>query len=192
MIQSVGLMAASSIGTDYRRPGPWVQSTRMILGILSDTHGRVEATRSAVEMLTRRGARMLIHCGDVGSEGILDCLVGTRSLFVFGNCDWDRDSLRRHARITGVSCFDGLADLEIDGKHLAVIHGDNAAIKRQLLEAQTYDYLLQGHTHQRNDATFGRTRLINPGAIHRANPRSAALLNLADNKLEFIEVFPEP
>lgn len=58
---------------------------------------------------------MLIHCGDVGSEGVLDHMVGTSSLFVFGNCDYDRESLRVILKIIGVVCRVFFADLELAG-----------------------------------------------------------------------------
>lgn len=160
----------------------------MKLGILSDTHGRVDAARLAVEQLTALGATMLIHCGDVGYEGVLDHMVGTNSLFVFGNCDYDRESLRRYSKIIGVVCRETFAELELSGKRLAVIHGDDFVLKKRLLAEQQHDYLFQGHTHQREDVTFGRTRLINPGALHRANPRTAALLDLETGELRYIEV----
>lgn len=64
-----------------------------------------------------------------------------------------------------------------------VIHGDDFVLKKRLLTEQQHDYLFQGHTHQREDVTFGRTRLINPGALHRANPRTAALLDLETGEL---------
>ncbi len=160
----------------------------MKIGILSDTHGRADAARLGVEVLAGRGAEMLIHCGDVGSPQVLDMLVGHRGLFVFGNCDWDRDALRRYAQIVGVMCHGALAEIEIDGKRLAVLHGDDAALKRRLLADQQHDYVLQGHTHVAEDTSFGRTRLINPGALYRANPRTVALLDTADGVLEFIVI----
>ncbi|MFI5381322.1 MAG: metallophosphoesterase family protein [Tepidisphaerales bacterium] len=160
----------------------------MKIGILSDTHGRVDSARLGIEALVGRGAEMLVHCGDVGSPEVLDLLVGQRSLFVFGNCDWDRETLRRHAQIIGVPCQNAYADLELDGKRLAIIHGDDAGLKRRILAEQQHDYLLQGHTHMRDDVMVGRTRLINPGALHRANPRTVALLDLASGALEFIEI----
>ena len=160
----------------------------MKIGILSDTHGRVDSARPGVEALTARGAEVLIHCGDVGGPEVLDLLVGRRSLFVFGNCDWDRESLRRHAQIVGVMCHGAFGDIELSGKRIAVLHGDDPGLKRKILTEQQHDYLLQGHTHMREDVMVGRTRLINPGALHRANPRTVALLDLADCSLEFIEI----
>ena len=62
----------------------------MLIGILSDTHDRVEAMAEAMRVLKEAGARYFIHCGDVGSERVLDYLAGEPGGFVFGNTDWDR------------------------------------------------------------------------------------------------------
>ena len=48
----------------------------MIVGILSDTHDRVAAAAAAIERLRQHGAEYFIHCGDVGSERVLDQLAG--------------------------------------------------------------------------------------------------------------------
>src|SRR5688500_14733276 len=45
---------------------------RVLLGILSDTHSRGEAASAAVSLLRTAGAAYLIHCGDVGSESVLE------------------------------------------------------------------------------------------------------------------------
>jgi hypothetical protein len=160
----------------------------MLLGILSDTHDRADAMAAGVAALASRGAEFFIHCGDVGSTRILDYLAGLRSAFVWGNCDYDRPALAHYGQLIGVSCYAGFADLELGGKMVAVIHGDDHKLRQQLLAEQRHDYLLQGHTHVREDKMVGRVRVINPGALHRANPRSVALLDTAADRLEFLSV----
>ena len=160
----------------------------MILGILSDTHDRVDATAAAVALLRDHGAEFFIHCGDVGSERVLDHLAGLASAFVFGNTDWDRAALARYAASIGVACHDAFADLTLGGKRIAVTHGDDFKLKQRLLSAQQHDYVLQGHTHVRADQRVGRTRVINPGALHRAREKTVAVLDTAADKLEFLIV----
>src|SRR4051812_33653094 len=101
----------------------------MLLGILSDTHGRFPAAKQAVEILRARGATFLIHCGDVGGEDILDLLADEPpgAAFVFGNNDYDRDELARYAASIGVTCLHTFGTLTLAGKELAVTHGDSRA-----------------------------------------------------------------
>ena len=160
----------------------------MLLGILSDTHDRYEMMAAAVRALQERGAAYFLHCGDVCAPNMLDHLAGLPSAFVWGNCDYDRPALQHYAQLVGVSCYGALADLELAGKKIAVIHGDDHRLKQQLLAEQRHDYLLHGHTHVREDKRVGQVRIINPGALHRASPKSVALLDTAADRLEFIDV----
>ncbi|HEV8604704.1 MAG TPA: YfcE family phosphodiesterase [Tepidisphaeraceae bacterium] len=160
----------------------------MIIGILSDTHDRTDAMAAAVQLLQARGAEYFIHCGDVGSTAVLDSLAGLKGAFVWGNCDWDRTGLQRYAQVIGIDCFGAFGELEVDGRRIAVHHGDDPKLKQRLLSEQRHDYLLQGHTHVRQDVRVGKIRLINPGALHRANPKTVALLDTARDAVEFLEI----
>ena len=160
----------------------------MLVGILSDTHDRVDAMAAAMKLLRDGGAEFFVHCGDVGSERVIDHLAGVPSAFVFGNTDWDRAALARYAESVGVDCRGAFADLELGGKRVAVIHGDDLRLKQRLLSEQQHDYLLQGHTHLRADQRVGRTRVINPGALHRASQKTVALLDTETDRLRFLVV----
>ena len=160
----------------------------MLIGILSDTHDRVDAMAAAMDLLRRSGAGFFIHCGDVGSERVIDHLAGVPAAFVFGNTDWDRATLTRYAQKLQVACYGSFADLELGGKRVAVIHGDDFKLKQRLLAEQRHDYLLQGHTHVRADERVGKVRLINPGALHRAREKTVALLDTATDRLTFLTV----
>ena len=162
----------------------------MIVGILSDTHDRVEAMAAGVELLRRGGAEFYVHCGDVGSERVVDHLAGLPSAFVFGNTDWDRAALARYAETIGVACHGSFADLELAGKRIAVTHGDDFKLKQRLIADQKHDYLLQGHTHVRADEKVGKVRVINPGALHRAKEKTVATLDTDTGKLVFLVVAP--
>jgi len=165
-----------------------LSSRLVLLGILSDSHGKVDATRAAVDLLRNRGAEYLIHCGDVGGEPILDLLAGDAppAAFVWGNNDYDRQNLARYAKSIGVTCLDVLGSLELDGKKIAVTHGDHGGLVRRVLDAQDHDYLLVGHSHVPADQRVGRVRVINPGALYRAAAKTVALLDLAGDTLELL------
>jgi putative phosphoesterase len=156
----------------------------VVIGILSDTHDRASAMAAGIETLRLAGAEFFIHCGDIG-QYCIDLLAGLPSAFVFGNTDWDRAKLATYAASIDVACFGNFANLELGGKQLAVIHGDDFRLKQRLIDEQKHDYLLQGHTHVRDDRRVGRTRLINPGALHRATEKTVATLDLNRDLLKF-------
>jgi putative phosphoesterase len=160
----------------------------MRLGILSDTHDRVEAMAAGMDALRKNGAEFFIHCGDIGGQRVLDLLAGTSSLFVWGNTDFDRQSLTRYAQALGIDCRGDLAELQLAGKSIAVTHGHDHQIMRQILRGDSHDYLLHGHTHIARDERTGRLRVINPGALHRATQKSVALLDLHTDVLQYLQI----
>jgi len=130
----------------------------------------------------------LIHCGDVGSETILDHLAGTPAAFVWGNNDFDRRGLQQYAEELGIQCLGNVGELELAGKRIAVLHGDDERTKQRLLAEQRFDYLLQGHTHIPADTRVGKTRCINPGALHRAREKTVAILDTEKDVLSFLRL----
>jgi uncharacterized protein len=158
----------------------------MMVGILSDTHGRVAETATALKLLREAGCEFYIHCGDVGGEKIIDLMAGLPLAFVFGNCDFDREALKKYARHVGVACHDDLADLELGGRRIAVKHGDDARLIKQIVAGKRHDYLLHGHTHVARDQTIGGLRYINPGAVHRSPRPSVARLETKEQIVRFI------
>jgi uncharacterized protein len=160
----------------------------MIVGILSDTHGRGDAMAEAVRLLTDAGAEFLIHCGDVGGEAVIDHLAGSKALLIWGNNDWERAPLTRYAEALGITVGPSLAEVELDGKRFAVTHGDDSRLVRRVLDEQRHDYLLLGHSHVRRDSRIGRVRMINPGALHRAIEKTVAILDTTNDALRFIPV----
>ncbi|HYT92285.1 MAG TPA: metallophosphoesterase family protein [Gemmataceae bacterium] len=162
----------------------------MRLGILSDTHNRLERTAAAVEQLRAAGAERLIHCGDLtGPEVVALCGV-LPSYYVFGNNDADNiPALLAAIEEVGGLCLEWGGEVTLADKRIAIVHGHLHKDVRRLLAAQP-DYLLSGHSHIAADARVGPTRRINPGALHRASEFTVVLLDLASDALQFLIVPP--
>jgi putative phosphoesterase len=155
------------------------------IGILSDSHGRVDPTRAAVAQLLDLGCSILLHLGDLGSEAVIDELVGHNARIVLGNCD--DDDLGRYAGHVGVLNDHPAGRLAIDGRDIVYTHGHLLECMRAAL-SERVAYLLHGHTHELRDERVGATRVINPGALHRAARYTAAVLEPASDRLEIVEV----
>lgn len=160
----------------------------MILGILSDTHGRVPAMDAGMSALRAAGASAFVHCGDVGGPAVLDALAGEDAAFVFGNSDWDRAELARYASQIGVRCLGAFGELNYGAARIAVMHGDDGLRRQQVVAGQQYEYLLLGHTHVAADQRSGRMRIINPGALFRSSRKTVAILDLAHDRVEFLNI----
>jgi putative phosphoesterase len=162
--------------------------TKMIVGILSDTHGRADMAHLAVQKLLEHNAEYFVHCGDVGGRAVLDALTGHPSMFVFGNNDYDAEDLAKYARILGIACGGTHGKLAIAGKRAVVTHGDDVRLVRRLLQEQQIDYLFLGHTHEKLDRQDGKVRIINPGALYRAAVKTVAVLDTENDSVKFLTV----
>jgi uncharacterized protein len=167
------------------------------IGLLSDSHGRAATTRAAVQLLLSHQPDVLIHLGDVGSVEVIDALLGESASgdllpvhVVFGNTDWDAADLGRYARRLGVQVDDPVGRLTLeDGGELWFMHGHDARAMARALARQVR-YLCHGHTHQPADHRRGTTRIINPGALFRAQRYTVAVLDTAQDELAFHPVEP--
>ena len=135
----------------------------MLIGVLSDSHGHADTTARAVAALADEGAQMLLHLGDIGTEEVIDELVGRNARIVFGNCDWELAALSHYAEQVGVQVDHPMGTLEVDGRRIAFTHGHIVSLMSDALD-EGVDYLFHGHTHEIRDDRVGDTRMINPGA----------------------------
>jgi putative phosphoesterase len=163
----------------------------MKLAILSDTHGDVRRVQEALNLLEAKGAEAFVICGDLcdddGGPEVLEAFAGRRCWFVWGNTDHPHPSWRPYVEALGLPWPNGPLELTLGGKRIGVFHGNEPTFAQPYKEARL-DYLFFGHTHRRNDSRQGTMRVINPGALHRARVKSVALLDLATDDLEFIEL----
>jgi putative phosphoesterase len=161
----------------------------MRIGILSDSHGRVDRIESALGLLESRGADLFLHLGDIGDVDAIDVMAGRNVRMVFGNCDWDEAGLRRRAEERGLVVDHPIGRIDIDGRTLAYTHGH----RNELMQAAMADrvtWLLHGHTHELRDECIDGTRLINPGALQRATRYTVALLDTDEDALDVLELPP--
>ena len=153
------------------------------IGVLSDSHGDAMRTRRAVEELTRLGATMFIHCGDIETIECLDPLAGLDAHIVFGNCDEPSD-LQDYARSIDITVHHPLGEIIIDDQRIAFTHGDDPKSMQRPIDTKA-QWLFHGHTHLKRDVKIGSTRVVNPGALHRAKPHTVALVIPRSGLVEF-------
>lgn len=161
----------------------------MRIGILSDTHDKRKRTARAIERLRAEGVEALIHCGDLtGPEIVYECAtIAVPCYFVFGNNDYEAEKLRRSMQEVNAHCLEYAGEFVLAGKRIAVTHGDSGPLMRKFLLAEP-DYLFTGHTHFPADSREGRTRWINPGALHRADMWTVAVLDLTTDDLHLLTI----
>ena len=162
----------------------------MKIGVISDTHDRIETTTEAVRLLRKRGAECILHCGDIVSAELVELFAGVPTHFVFGNWDKDRRKLLAAIAAIGGTFHKDFGYLELNGKQIAWVHGDVRGQRQELEQLDQFDYLFYGHSHMAESHRTGRTLVLNPGALFRACPKTCALVDLNSGKVDLIKVPP--
>ncbi len=151
------------------------------LAVVSDTHGHLDFARRAVRLLEPFQPICLIHCGDIGSTAIPGVFAGFTAHYVLGNVDhYEEPELADAIKQAGQSFAGRFGELTLQGKKIAWLHGDDERRLAQTVASGAYDLVCSGHTHQQAQRLAGKTLVLNPGALYRANPRTCALVDLAD------------
>jgi putative phosphoesterase len=159
----------------------------MKIAILSDTHSRYATIEAALQRVEERHVELILHCGDI-EDGEAVWLFPGKTHFVFGNCDTERASIRQAVYGIGATLHEPYGSLDLDGVKLAFIHSDDRKLFRDLEHGGQFDYLFYGHSHLAEEHQTGRTRVINPGALHRARVKTFAVLDLQSGEIETVEV----
>ena len=160
----------------------------MKIAILSDTHSRYATVEKALAILQERQVTHVIHCGDIEDADTVWLFHGLTAHFVFGNCDTERIALQQAIHGIGETLHRPYGRLELEGVKIAFLHGDDRPLMREVEESGAFDFLFYGHTHKAMEHQTGRTRVINPGALHRANPKTLVFLDLPGGEVETVEV----
>lgn len=158
------------------------------IGIISDTHGQVTRVQQAVIHFDKHEIDTVLHCGDIESLAIPAILRPSPAHFVLGNVDWNSDALAAAIKAAGHLFHGRFGALQIGGRSIALLHGDNARQLSSVTESGEWDVVCTGHTHHPNVQRDGNTVVLNPGALHRAVRYTIAVLDLADLSVEFIEL----
>lgn len=160
----------------------------MRIGVVSDTHGSVEHTRSAVRMLDSLGVEAVLHCGDIGSAEVVEMFAAWPTSFVFGNCDPNHAALRATIEQAGQTCCGEFGDLTLNGVRIALLHSHDQARFIGAIQSGDYRLLCYGHTHVAAIEQHGETLVLNPGALYRANPHSIAVVELPSVEVTHVEI----
>ncbi len=162
----------------------------MRIGLLSDTHDRVDAVAELAKRMAAGGVGYVIHAGDFCApfslRPIQDLQIALNG--VFGRNDGDHEALRAMAMTgLGSELFESPHSFDLMGKSILVVHDLNDAAARSI---ESHDIVVHGHTHREEMKTRGKTLIVNPGEacgwLHGAP--TGAILDLDTRQVEIIKL----
>lgn len=137
----------------------------MNVGIISDTHDNLPLIDKVVKQLNDMNVELVLHAGDIISPFVAESFKQLKAplIGVFGNNDGDRTLLKKKFAEFGADIRGRFAFIVVDGLRIALLHGDENELMRSLLELESHDVIVSGHTHLPKTYRKGRTLIINPG-----------------------------
>lgn len=143
----------------------------MLIGIVSDVHDNLRHLDKAIEFFNKRKIGLLLHCGDwimpftLGMYRTLDCPIKG----VMGNGDPDIQKyeyqLQNKFQDLDIELSEVFLDLKIEGKRIAVFHGNDKNLIEVTKESQMFDLFCYGHFHKPVNEKVGKTTVVNPGSL---------------------------
>jgi uncharacterized protein len=162
----------------------------MRIGLLADTHDRVDAVAELARRMVAGGVGYVIHAGDYCAPFSLKPIQDLQLALngVFGRNDGDHEALRAMAMTgLGSELFESPHSFDLMGKSILVVHDINEAAPRSL---EAHDIVVHGFTHREEMKTRGKTLIVNPGEacgwLHGAP--TAAILDLDTRHVEIIKL----
>ena len=164
----------------------------MIVGIMADTHDRLPLVDKAVKVLNEQKVELVLHAGDYIAPFVIPCFKPLKAKFigVFGNNDGEKDGLKKKFKEINAEIHGDFAEVTMDGLRIALVHGSEEELLGPLIDVESHDILIYGHTHEAKTYRKGRTLVINPGEVcgYLTEKSTIALLNSQTKEVKIIEL----
>lgn len=165
---------------------------RMIVGIIADTHDRLPFVDKAVKQLNKEKVELVLHAGDYVAPFVLPHFkpLNADLIGVLGNNDGDRELLRKQFASLGAELRGRFAEIVVDGVKIVMLHGDEEDLLRSLINSESYDVIVHGHTHEAKTYRKAETLIINPGEAcgYLTGKPTIAVLNTATLDVKTITI----
>jgi hypothetical protein len=140
----------------------------MLIGLMADTHDNLPMVDKAIKKLNEENVELVLHAGDYIAPFVIPKFkeLKAKLIGVFGNNDGDRELLRkRFSENEGLEIRGNFAEIKVDGLRVALLHGTDEELLKALIESETFDVVVHGHTHKAETYRKGKTLVVNPGEV---------------------------
>ncbi|MBC7091306.1 MAG: metallophosphoesterase [Nitrososphaeria archaeon] len=165
----------------------------MKVGVLSDSHDRLEKIERALPILGKEKVDIILHAGDIISpfSAKLFTKIDTPTYFTFGNNDGEK-ILLKEIITSSKNCKlvwpKGV--IEVEGYKIALLHGEDEDIIESLASSSRYDLVVYGHWHKTVNKRYNNTLLVNPGELcgYLSGRSTFAIVKMEEKRVDIIEI----
>ena len=164
----------------------------MIVGLMADTHDHLPFIDKAVERLNQEKVDLVLHAGDYIAGFSVQHLKPLKAplIGVFGNNDGDHELLQKKFEKLGAELRGRFAEIMVDGLKIAMLHGEEEELLNSLINAESHDFIVHGHTHEAKIYRKGKALIVNPGEVcgYLSGKSTIAVLNTEIREAKIIRL----
>jgi len=165
----------------------------MLIGLIADTHDNLPLVDKAVKKLNEMNVGLVLHAGDYVAPFVIPKFkeLKAKLIGVFGNNDGDRELLnKRFNEYDGLEMRRNFAEIFVDGLKIALLHGNEEELLKALINSESFDVVVHGHTHKAEVYRRGKTLIVNPGEVcgYLTGKSTIALFDTVKCKAKIVEL----
>jgi len=165
----------------------------LLIGLIADTHDNLPLVDKAVKKLNEKNVELVLHAGDYVAPFVIPKFkeLKAKLIGVFGNNDGDRELLKkRFNEYEGLEMRRNFAEILVDGLKIALLHGNEEELLKALINSESFDVVVHGHTHRAEVYRRGKTLVVNPGEVcgYLTGKSTIALLDTDTREAEIVEL----
>jgi putative phosphoesterase len=165
----------------------------MLIGLIADTHDNLPMVDRAVRRLNEENVGLVLHAGDYVAGFVIPRFNELKAelIGVFGNNDGDHELLKKKfSENKRLELRGNFAEIAADCLKIALLHGGDVELLEALINQESFDVVVHGHTHVPEIRRKGKTLVINPGEVcgYLTGKSTLALLDTAKREARIIEL----
>ena len=165
----------------------------MLIGLIADTHDNLPMVDRAVKRLNEENVGLVLHAGDYVAGFVIPRFekLKAKLIGVFGNNDGDHELLRkRFSENKRLELRGNFAEITAGGLKIALLHGGDVELLEALINQESFDVVVHGHTHIYETRIKGKTLVVNPGEVcgYLTGKSTLALLDTVKREARIIEL----
>jgi putative phosphoesterase len=165
----------------------------MLVGLIADTHDRLSMVEKAVKKLNDEKVELVLHAGDYVAPFVIPRFkeLKAKLIGVFGNNDGDHELLkRRFSEHEKLEMRGNFAEIIVGSLKIGLLHGTEEELLKALIDSESFDVVVHGHTHEAEVYRKGKTLVVNPGEVcgYLTGKSTIALLDTDKREVKIVEL----